>query len=173
MSSREGQMHDEKGGGFGVGRRVWFPWPPTLLSPSLFLFRSQDEQRLIRWSRLSSFCAKNPTFSLLAWKTKEQVPCPTPKTSITEISVMRNPPPQAQTKPGVVAGRRSGTGEHPCPAAPLPAQSQGKGVVLIPRGLVPARQGEDLPTHNRIICIHFNVPFPSSTTWRDLSANNN
>lgn len=52
-------------------------------------------------------------------------------------------------------------------------RSQGKGVILIPRGLVPPRQGEDLLMHNCIICIHFNAPFPSSTVWRDLSANKN
>ena len=163
-------MH-EKGGGFGVGRGLWFPWSPPLLSPSLFLFWGGDEQRPIRWSALASFSGKNPTFSLLAWKTKEQVPCPTPNASISEISITRNPPPQAQTKPGAAAGAVgpgcTRTLRHLCRHR---ARGKRSSSSLGPR---PTRRGEDLPTHHPIVCIHFNAPFPSSTVWRDLSTNKN
>lgn len=168
MSSREGQTHDEKGGGFGLGRRLWLPWPPTLPSLSLFLFWSRDEQRLTRSSALSSFCAKNPTFFLLTQRTKEQVPCPALNTSITKVSVIRNSPPQAQAKPGAAAGTvglgSTRTLRHLC------QHGAGERGYSCPQGLIPSRKGENLSMHNHIICIHFDAHFPM---WRDLSANKN
>lgn len=118
MSSREGQMHDENGRGLWGRERLWSP--ATYTSICFLIFVTGDEERLIRWSALSSFCAKSPIF---ARKSKEWVHCPMPNTSVTKIPITRNAPSPSPDKV-------QGNGGAPLPYSPSVGTEPGVGVRL-------------------------------------------